>query len=409
MVNVLPPLTFGPGFVDSQRRIDLTQLRQERQARAAAVLTEAGVGALIVAGADACRYLTGLKGPEFAPDLWYCLFTADSRTVAFQLGGYHTTMPDSAPWIDEWRVARSWLRGTPGVEASRHEARLFAREIAHEMSRLQLDGERLGVVGFDQYAREALSEAGLNVVDGDALLRRAMAVKTPEEILCLRMAGAVTDRMWAAMRSGMRMGMTEQEASAVGRQAGASGGAEEVRSGVRAGGLTAERGLKGTGQFLSHGDLVIANVCGTSYLGYKSCVYRTFVVGREPSKRELEWNERLRARLDAVIAELRPGADTGAAARQFAPATTWGYTDEAEVLTIEIGHGIGMHQYEEPAINRQWSLEFPQELKEGMVLAVESREGAVGEATVRLEHMVVITADGPVVIDRYPTDIIPVG
>ena len=119
--------------------------------------------------------------------------------------------------------------------------------------------------------------------------------------------------------------------------------------------------------------------------------------------------ERLEERLLSVIEELRPGNLTSDAAKHFPPASTWGYQDEVEVLTAEIGHGIGLHAYEQPVVNRQWSLDHPQELKSGMVVAVEGREGIIGESTVRLEQMVVITDDGPRLIDRYPTGIIPVG
>ena len=118
--------------------------------------------------------------------------------------------------------------------------------------------------------------------------------------------------------------------------------------------------------------------------------------------------ERLQERLMAVIEQLRPGNTTADAARHFPPADTWGYDDEVQVLTAEIGHGIGLHVYEQPVVNRQWSLDHPQELKPGMVLAVEGREGIIGQSTVRLEQMVVITDDGPTLIDRYPTGIIPV-
>ena len=77
--------------------------------------------------------------------------------------------------------------------------------------------------------------------------------------------------------------------------------------------------------------------------------------------------------------------------------------------SAEIGHGIGLHAYEQPVINRQWSLEHPQEIQEGMVIAVEGHEGDPGRQVVRLEQMAVVTADGPQLIDRYPTGIIPVG
>jgi len=407
-IPYLPPLTFGPGSVDWQHRIDPGQLRRERMERAKATLKQNGIPAILASGSEYCRYLTGLRGPEFTPDLWYVLFLAESDPIVFAHAGYVRNMPAEVPWIREWRVARSWLRGIPGQAACKFEAAEFAKDIRIELEKLQLVNEPLAVAGFDSYAWQALGEVCKTIVSGDELMLGAMAVKTSEEINCLRMAGAITDRMWAAIARGMHAGMTESEVAAVGRSAGSSGGADKVVAGFRAGPLAHERGIKGTNLFITHGDLLFGNVCGTSYMGYNACSYRTFVVGRGPTAEENAWMEELKSRLLGVIGDLVPGGETSAAARHFPAARDLGYEKEAELLTIEIGHGIGLHQYEQPVVNRQWSVAFPQEIKEGMAIAVEGRAGIPGKSTVRIEYMVIVTKDGPMLIDRYPTDIISV-
>ena len=93
-------------------------------------------------------------------------------------------------------------------------------------------------------------------------------------------------------------------------------------------------------------------------------------------------------RLDAVIDAIKPGATTKDAAERFAPAKTWGLKDEAELLTLEIGHGIGLSAYGYPIINRQWSIEHPQTFEPGMTIAIEGREGEPGVGGVRLEDAV---------------------
>lgn len=409
MAEFLPPLTFGPGTFDHHHGIDVAALRTERADRARQVMRQHGVATMLVAGPAACRYLTGLNGPQVTPDTWFVLFPAEHDPVVFHHAGYATTMPAVAPWIREWRVARTLLRGIAGFEASAEESRRFAADITAELDRLGLRGEALATVGFGGRFTDALAASGVNVVDGIDVLLESMSIKTPQEILCLRMAGAITDRMWAAMAHAGRAGMTDDELSAVGRQAGRSAGADSVNAVFRSGPLTEERGYKGANQIIVPDDLMIGLVCGTSYLGYRTCVYRTFVVGREPTAEETGWMERLEERLAAVIDELRPGRTTADAARHFPPASSWGYKDEVEVLTIEIGHGIGLHAYEQPVVNRQWSLEHPQEIKEGMVLAVEGREGRPGDRTVRLEQMLVVTADGPRLIDRFHPGITSIG
>ena len=408
-VPFMAPLTFGPGSVDWQHRVDPNELREQRMARARTVLRDAGISVVLAAGPQFCRYLTGLQGPEFAPDLWYVLFPVESEPIVFAHAGYVRNMPAETPWIREWRVARSWLRGIPGVEASKFEAAAFAHDIQVELQRLQLLGEPLAVVGFDSYAHAALHEVIGDIVPGEPAMQKAMAIKTLEELSCLRMAASITDRMWAAMSKGLRVGMTDAELASIGRAAASSGGADSIAAGFRIGPLAQDRGIKGTNQFIMPGDILIGNVCGTSYFGYKSCSYRTFSAGRSPTNQERGWMKRLEDRILGVVSDLKPGGLTSVAARHFPSAFDSGYQDEVELLTIEIGHGIGLHQYEQPVVNRQWSIDYPQEIHEGMVVAVEGRDGIPGKSTVRIEAMAVVTKDGPMLIDRYPFDIIEAG
>jgi Xaa-Pro aminopeptidase len=152
-------------------------------------------------------------------------------------------------------------------------------------------------------------------------------------------------------------------------------------------------------------------------MGYPSCGYRTFVVGREPTAKEKEWYKRVKDTVDAAIEVTRVGKTTADAAKVFPPASKWGYKDEAEVLTVEFGHGLGMPvlypvyvPYAMPNINRQWSLEHPQPFEKGMVIAYESLEGEHRVGGVRLEHMVVVTDGEAEVLDHFPRDeIIVVG
>src|SRR5680860_127078 len=230
------PLTFGAGAsVDWHHGIDPGELRRQRPERMRAVMREQGVAVMLVAGPAACRYLTGLRGPEYTPEVWFVLFPAEGDPVVFAHAGYINTQPKDAPWIREWRLARAWLRAIGGPEVAREEAGLFARDVRSELEKLQLADEPLAVVGFDAYARPALEEAGIHVIPGEDLLQQAMAVKTPEGLSCLRMAGGLADRRE------LRGGHADSELSAIGKSAGSSGGSDGPKAGFRSGALTLER------------------------------------------------------------------------------------------------------------------------------------------------------------------------
>ena len=133
--------------------------------------------------------------------------------------------------------------------------------------------------------------------------------------------------------------------------------------------------------------------------------YRTLIAGRKPNQKEKDMYQSLLDRLDAVIDAIKPGgATTADAAKYFPPATKWGYKDEAELLTMEIGHGLGALRVRPPGHQPPVVSGAPPGFRAGMVLAVESREGEIATGGVRLENMLVVTEDGAEIIDHMPRD-----
>ena len=80
---------------------------------------------------------------------------------------------------------------------------------------------------------------------------------------------------------------------------------------------------------------------------------------------------------------------------------TWGYEDEDQAAANLWGHGLGLAQYDMPVISRIWSLDFPQEIQEGMVFALETQHGKVHEFGVRIEEMIIVQKDGPELITTF--------
>src|SRR6266851_62767 len=386
LIHYADKLHFGPASNDVHEGIDLARMRADRAARMRQVMKASGIPALLVTGAE------------------------HDPVVYAPAGSYHQ-MPDQAPWIPHWRIARSWMGGTVMEGAAEDEAKLFAEGILAELSARGLAAEPLAVSEFDTRAIEALKSRAVEVRPGLPLLMESSRIKTRDEISCLMMVASISTSGFQQAFSSLRPGVLQSKVAKDVKRAVEDAGAEFGASKVMAGPLGFERGISGSDRRLEYGDLAYVLTCGTSFLGYTACLYRQYVVGRAPTAQEKGWYTELRDRLDAVISELTPGRTTADAATHFAPASKFGYADEAELLTIEYAHGIGLVNvgsrfvhYNYPLINRQWSLQYPEEIEEGMVIAVEGIEGVHRQGGVRTESMVLVTADGPRLIDHFPRD-----
>lgn len=411
-------LMFGPIPNDLQEGINIARMREERAAKARAVMKKEGVPALLVTGSPNLHYLASFTWCEFAPQLCYALFFVDHDTVVYAHAGYHLQMFDQAPWIKEWRCARAWLNSAAGPEATREEAKLFAQEIRDELKQRGLANEKLGIVDFDNITLEALRNEKINVIDGWPLMLEATKIKTIDEINCLAMAATFCGAGWQKFHDICRPGMS---GAMVNRQVNdymASLGAGTPGGFLMSGPHTFPRNMLMTSdRILEVGNMIAYPLCSTSYMGYTSCCYRTFKVGQAPTQKEKDWYKAVLEVLDGCIDASRVGNTTADAAKCFPPASKWGYKDEVEVLSVEIGHGIGLATlspyrvaYNLPIINRQWSLKYPQPFEEGMVIAYEALEGEFRVGGCRFENMIVITKDGPEILDIYPRDeIITVG
>lgn len=417
MVRMASRLTFGPMMNDIQEGINFQRMREERAEKARQVLKQEGIPAILVTGEPNVRYLVGFSWGEFAPSLSYTLFFAEHDPIVFALAGCYHQMPDQAPWIKEWRIARSWIQNTAGPQATEEEAQLFAQEIHSELQQRGLASEKLGIVGFDEAAREALRKEGLTVVEGWPLLLEASKTKTVDEINCLKMAASIVGTGWQKFIDVCRPGMNAGRAHQIVSSAIMEEGADHAEGAIISGPFTFERNVFLAPRRLESGDLAFYPLCGTSYMGYTACLYRTFKIGQQPTEKEKGWYDKLRERLDAIIEATKIGNTTADAAKFFPPASTWGFKDEVEVLTVEMGHGVGLVglspntvHYNMPVVNRQWSLKHPQPFEKGMVIAYESLEGEHRVGGVRLEDMVVITENGAEIMDYFPrNEIIVVG
>ncbi|MBV7295480.1 Xaa-Pro peptidase family protein [Corynebacterium sp. TAE3-ERU12] len=137
---------------------------------------------------------------------------------------------------------------------------------------------------------------------------------------------------------------------------------------------------------LADGDVVVVDIGGSFGAGYHSDCTRTYVIGTNPHAEEVY--AVLHRAQQAAVAAVRPGAtaaDIDAAARSVITEAGYG-----ENFIHRTGHGIGLSVHEEPFIMAGNNIE----LAEGMTFSVEPGIYLPDEFGMRLEDIVVVTADG---------------
>jgi Xaa-Pro aminopeptidase len=141
-----------------------------------------------------------------------------------------------------------------------------------------------------------------------------------------------------------------------------------------------------------------------AYLGYRTCYYRTFVVG-SASNAQVDAYKRCRHYLDAAISLIRPGATTADVVSVWPKAQEFGFPNEEAAFALQYGHGVGLSIWEKPIFSRLVSLEHPEVIEEGMVFALETFWPASdGWSAARIEEELVVTATGCEIITRFPAE-----
>ena len=126
------------------------------------------------------------------------------------------------------------------------------------------------------------------------------------------------------------------------------------------------------------------DLAALTWNGYKSCYYRTYCAGKEPTQEQKDIYATALKWLYDSIKEVKVGTTTREIASKWPSAKeAWGYEEEDQAAANLWGHGLGLAQYDQPVISRIWSLDHPIEIKEGMVFALETQHGkmlSVGRA-----------------------------
>lgn len=407
VADIYPPSEVSDRYGLDARRydLDIERLHQYRAARLHAEMDRYDSDALLLFDPVNIRYATGARNMQ----IWtmrnparYCVVLREGKIVLFEMGGraHHA---HGLPMIDEVRVARPWFYYYSGPSATSHVTE-FAAEVADLVTRPERRVSkplRLAVDRCDTQGARALERQGLTLLDGQKLMEQARRIKSEDEVAAIRMAIDVCEAGIERIKNAARAGVTELSLWSKLHQTNIELGGEYIETRLLTSGLRTNPWHQEASQKrLCTGELVSFDTDLIGPLGYGADLSGAFVCGDDaPSADQKNLYQRAYDQIMFNTELLQVGAPFSE------------ITERAQRLPKEyhqwhrVAHGNGMSIGEFPAIGRRPGYTngsiHEGYIEEGMVLCVGTFAGRIdGGEGVKLEHQLVIRADGPQLLSR---------
>jgi Xaa-Pro aminopeptidase len=411
--------TYGVSNVDWESRLSMPRLREQRLDQLKAELARSDLGAVLTFDFHNIRYMTATHIGTWAMDklIRFALLPRGGDPVLWDFGSAARHHQLYAPWLDDAHAAASTDRAEPHYGARAGISTLrgaispsagLAEDVAAKVHRVLADyglqDQPIGVDIIEPPVMFALQALGIPVVDGQQIFLAARRIKTVDEIGLLTQAASMVDAAYEQLYEFLRPGVRENECVGLVSKVLFDLGSEHVE-GVNA--ISGERCSPHPHVFsdrlLRPGDPAFFDILH-SYMGYRTCYYRTFAVGSaSPAQRDAY--KICREYIDQSIELVKPGVTTADIVSLWPTAQEFGFADEEAAFALQYGHGVGLSIWERPIFSRLTSLEHPETLEEGMVFALETYwPAADGSGAARIEEEVIVTADGAEVITKFPAE-----
>jgi Xaa-Pro dipeptidase len=358
-----------------------TAEREQRFAKAQALMGKTGIDAIVLIGGTSLVYYTGIRWWN-SERLFVCV--VPKKGAPFYV----------CPAFEEER-AREQMQHAPGGK----ESKVYTwQEDDNPYSRVKQGLADLGItsgkLGMEERVTFVFSDGvrracpGFEVVSATPVTAGCRAVKSAAELKLMQLANDITLSVYEAAWRSIQPGVTNRQVSewigAAYDRVGFPGDAScqvDAYSALPHGSVQPQTIHDGSVILLDDGCVVE---------GYESDISRTFVLGKATEKQKHVFEVVHRAQ-SAALAAAKPGVACGAvdaAARKVIDEA--GFGPGYAHFTHRVGHGIGMDGHEWPYLVRGNTTK----LEPGMTFSDEPGIYLRGEFGVRLEDDMHITEDG---------------
>ncbi|HEX5191735.1 MAG TPA: Xaa-Pro peptidase family protein [Solirubrobacteraceae bacterium] len=388
----------------AQEPTDLAAVRAYRLGRLREQMAAYGLDACVLLDPVNIRYATGARNMQVfhSRNPARYLFVAQAGPVILHEFAGCAHLAEGLETVDEVRPAITASYVAAGDAIGSVEV-AWAKQVAALVREHCGTRAAVGLERVNAGAALALREEGFALSDAQAPVERARAIKSEEELKCVRASVAATEVAVARLRDAMRPGVSENELWSVLHQGVIALGGDYVETRLLSSGERTNPWFQETGERrLGENELVALDTDVVGCHGYYCDFSRTFHTGpATPSPRQRELYRVAHEQVHHNMQILAPGVSF----REYSE-RAWAIPDRYVANRYFVSaHGCGMTG-EYPYLYHSMDYEqsgYDGVIEPGMTICVESYIGEEGGAEgVKLEQQLLITDDGNEPISTFP-------
>lgn len=399
----LPVLALLDQFAPEEQ-IDLVAVRSYRLGRVRAEMATQSIDACVLVDPVNIRYATGARNMQVfhARNPARYLFVPQSGPVVLHEFAGCAHLAEGLETIDEIRPAITASYVAAGDAIAAVEA-AWAKQVAALVREHCGARAAVGVERVNAGAALALRDEGFQLFDAQGPVERARAIKSAEELKCVRASVRATERAVSHLRDTIRPGLSENELWSILHQGVIALGGDYIETRLLSSGPRTNPWFQETeDRRLGENELVALDTDVVGCHGYYCDFSRTFHPGPgEPSRQQRELYQVAHAQVHHNMQLLRAGMSF----RDYSQ-RAWTIPERFVANRYYVSaHGCGMTG-EYPYLYH--STDFDQSgydgvLEPGMTLCVESYIGEEGgDEGVKLEQQLLITEGEPELLSSFP-------
>lgn len=383
--------------------VDMKAVRAYRQGRVRAEMAKRGIAACILSDAVNIRYATDTRNMQIftgrnQPSR-YLLLTQDHAILYEFTGCMH--LAEGYETVTEVRPSMTASFVAAGAAIAERE-RSWAREMAAAIRELCGRDAPVGMERLNAGAALALAGEGIRIVDAQEPVEMARAIKSDEEVKCVRASLRATEIGVGRLRDAVRPGLTEVQLWSVLHQAVVAQNGDYVETRLlNSGPRTNPWFQEASPRVIGENELICLDTDVVGCYGYYSDFSRTFHAGPgKPTSAQRDLYKTAHEQVHHNLGILEPGISF----REYSE-RAWDvperYHDQRYYLSA---HGCGMTG-EYPYLYHKADFGeagYDGEVLPGMTLCVESFIGGQDGEGVKLEQQALITETGVELLSQFP-------